>query len=347
MNSDSLPHFRNLLKHLLDGRDLSPDQVNSFLTDLVSQPFDEISAGAVLTAWRMRGEKAGEIAEAVRTMRRFQRSLPSPAGPVLDTCGTGGDESGTFNISTAVSLVVAGCGVRVVKHGNRAVSSRSGSADVLQELGVPIMAGPEWVETTYAKTGYAFCFAPSFHPALAKVGPLRRKLGVRTIFNLLGPLLNPAGAGHHLLGVGIPGLLDTLAGTLLNLECEQAILVSGRNRLDEVSLSGPTDVRIVSSKGIVSTVWTPDDFDLEPVELSEIQAADAVASAGIIRRVLEGEAGPALRMVLANAAAGLLAAGAVGSLTEGVGRAREAIRSGRANAVLRELQTSAADLVSA
>lgn len=340
MNSDEIPHFRELLKRLLEGRELGDGQVENFLTTLVSGPFDETTAGAALTAWRMRGETGEEIARAVRTLRQFQVSLPSPDGPALDTCGTGGDESGTFNISTAVSFVVAGCGVRVVKHGNRAVSSKSGSADVLQELGVPITASVDWVKTRYEKIGYAFCFAPLFHPALAKVAPLRRKLGVRTIFNLLGPLLNPAGAKHHLLGVGIPELLDTLATAMHDLKCDRAILVSGRSRFDEVSLAGPTDVRMVTPTGIAEAVWTADDFGLEPVSLGEIQARDAVESASIIRSVINGEKGPALRIVLANASAALLAVGKTGSLREGVALADESIRSGRAQGVLRGLQTT-------
>ena len=333
------PDFRPFLKSLLDGQKLSPADVDGFLTALVSGPFDETAAGAVLTAWRMRGEAGDEIAQAVRTLRRFQRPLSTAGGPLLDTCGTGGDESGTFNISTAVSLVVAGCGVRVVKHGNRAVSSRSGSADVLQELGVPITAGPAWAEAAFVRCGYAFCFAPLFHPALAKVAPLRKKLGVRTVFNLLGPLLNPAGARHHLLGVGIPALLDTLAEALRDLECERAILVSGADRLDEVTLSGPTNVRVVANGQVTKVVWRPADFDLAPVALSEIQAADAAESAAVIGRVLAGEPGPAERIVAANAAAALLTVDAVKTLPEGVAVAREAIRSGRALGVLRQLQT--------
>ena len=340
MNRDAIPHFRDLLKQMLDGVELSDAQVGGFLSALVGGPFDEATAAAVLTAWRLRGETPTEIAAAVRTLRGFQTSLPAPAGTLLDTCGTGGDESGAFNISTAVSLVVAGCGVRVVKHGNRAVSSRSGSADVLQELGVPITAGVEWVGKSLEKTGYAFCFAPLFHPALAGVAPLRKKLGIRTIFNLLGPLLNPAGAPFHLLGVGIPALLDTLAGAMAKLDCERAVLVSGRERFDEVSLAGPTDVRIVTPAGITATVWHPADFDLEPVAVRDIQATDAVESARIIRSLLAGEAGPARRIVLANASAALFTVGRTDSLKAGVGMAAEAIDSGRANGVLRELQSA-------
>lgn len=343
MNSDEVPHFRDSLKRLLDGKELSFLEVNDFLTKLVAGPFDETTAAAVLTAWRMRGETGEEIAHAVRTMRQFQVNLPLSPGPLLDTCGTGGDESGTFNISTAVSIVVAGCGVRVVKHGNRAVSSRSGSADVLQELGVAINAPIDTVVRTFESIGYGFCFAPLFHPALAKVAPLRKKLGIRTIFNLLGPLLNPAKAQFHLLGVGIPELLDTLSVAMRQLECTRAVLVSGRNRFDEVSLAGPTDVRVVTPDRIATHTWTAQNFGLEPVENREILAKDASESAHIIRRVLDGERGPAQRIVLANAAAALFAVGRIDDLREGVELVRSVIESGKAKLILHRLQTYGAE----
>lgn len=337
MSQETPISFQSTLKHVVEGKLLSAKDIDTFLTTLIDQPFDDATAAAVLTALRMRGEHPSEIAQAVRTLRRFQVGLKTD-GHVLDTCGTGGDDSGTFNISTAVSIVVAACGVKVVKHGNRAVSSKSGSADVLLQLQVPINDGVEWAQETFQRLGYGFCFAPLFHPALAKIAPLRRHLGIRTIFNLLGPLLNPAGAAFHLLGVGIPNLLDTLAYTLSELQCKRAILVSGRNRLDEVSLSGPTDVRIVEGTKIRKMVWQPSDFGLEEVKLNEIQAADAVDSARIIESVLQGEQGPAERIVVANAAAGLMAMGKANQLPNGVAMAREAISSSRANDLLQQLK---------
>jgi anthranilate phosphoribosyltransferase len=260
--------------------------------------------------------------------------LECPTRPVLDTCGTGGDGSGTFNISTAVALVVAAAGVPVVKHGNRSISSRSGSADVLAALGVPVEAGPVWAQRSLDAHGIAFCFAPHFHPALAKVGPLRRKLGVRTIFNLLGPLLNPAGAEHQLLGVGRPDLLDPMAGALCQLGTRDSLLVCGLDGLDEVSLSGPTMVRRVRDGRVESLEWTPHDFGLESVAASDLKADGPPASADTIRRVLAGEDGPARRVVLANAAAALLVAGRVSTLPAGVAEAARAIDSGAAGRVL-------------
>ena len=198
--------------------------------------------------------------------------LAPPAGPVVDTCGTGGDGGGTFNISTAAALVVAGCGVTVVKHGNRAVSSRSGSADVLRELGVPIETGPGWAQGCLDRLGFGFCFAPHFHPGMARVAPLRRQLGVRTIFNLLGPLGNPAGAEYQLLGVGRPELLDTLAGAAARLGTRRAVVVCSRDGLDEVSLSAPTMVRVVEAGAVRAAEWAPADFGLGEVPLAALRA---------------------------------------------------------------------------
>jgi anthranilate phosphoribosyltransferase len=260
--------------------------------------------------------------------------LTPPSRPVLDTCGTGGDGSGTFNISTATALVVAGAGVPVVKHGNRSVSSRSGSADVLAALGVGVESGPAWSQSCLNETGFAFCFAPHFHPALAKVGPLRQKLGVRTIFNLLGPLLNPAGAEHQLLGVGRADLLDPMAGALARLGTTRAFLVCGRDGIDEVSLSSPTLVRAVRNGTVESLEWTAADFGLEPVEPGVLRADGPPDSAAIIRQVLAGSDDPARRVVLANAAAALVAAGRAATLRDGVAVAAQSIDSGAARRVL-------------
>jgi anthranilate phosphoribosyltransferase len=322
---------------LLEGRDLSPDLIRSAVQDLTAGRFDEAEAAAFLVALRVKGESAAELATAVEVLREAMVRLRPSDELALDTCGTGGDGTGTFNISTAVALVVAGAGVRVVKHGNRSVSSRSGSADVLAALGVGIEGGPAWAQRTLDECGFAFCFAPHFHPALAKVGPLRRKLGVRTIFNLLGPLLNPAGAEHQLLGVGAAALLDPLAGALARLGTRQAFLVCGRDSLDEVSLAAPTMVRKVTPGGVERLEWTPEDFGLESVPLADLRAEGPQESAAIIRGVLAGEPGPARQIVLANAAAGLVAAGKAASLRDGVAAAARAIDAGAAATVLQRL----------
>lgn len=325
------------LHDLLAQRPLDPGHVRAFLHDLLNTPFDEAHATAFLTALRMRGEHPADIATAVEVLRGPMVRLPNQRRPVLDTCGTGGDGSGTFNISTAVALVVAACGVDVVKHGNRSVSSRSGSADVLAQLGVPFDRGVAWATQSFHDHGFAFCFAPQFHPALAKVGPLRRKLGFRTIFNLLGPLLNPANAEYQLLGVGHPSLLDPMAHALAILGTQRAFVVCGADGLDEVTLAGVTMVREVTGHEVKAHEWTPAEFGLEAVSLPSIAADGPETSAAIIRAVLAGEDGPARRIVLANAAAGLWAVGRVGRLPEGVQQAAIALDSGKAAQLLQAL----------
>src|SRR5262245_19294710 len=329
------PHWHaDALQLLLDGRDLPDSLVRTAIGELTAGRFDEAEAAAFLVALRMKGESGVEIAAAAEVLRGEMCRLRPPTRPVLDTCGTGGDGTGTFNISTAVAIVVAAAGVPVVKHGNRSVSSRSGSADVLAALGVPVEAGPQWAQQSLESVGFAFCFAPQFHPALARVGPLRRKLRVRTIFNLLGPLLNPAMAEHQLLGVGRRELLDPLAEAVARLGTGHALLVCGRDGLDEVSLSVPTLVRRVRGGAVGKLEWTPEDFGLEPVELADLKADGPVESAQVVRRVVAGEDGPARRIVLANAAAALDAAGRAGTLREGVGLAARAIDSGAAGRLL-------------
>ena len=332
--------FPELYAHLLSGRDLDPGRTTEAFRDLLAGRVDDALSAALLTALRMKGETAGEVAAAALALREQMVRLVPVSGPVVDTCGTGGDDSGSFNISTAAALVVAGAGVPVVKHGNRAVSSRCGSADVLRELGVNIEAGPAWAQKCLDRIGFAFCFAPHFHLGMAHVAKLRRKLGVRTVFNLLGPLSNPASADFQLLGVGHPDLLDPLAGAAARLGVRRAVLVCGFDGLDEVSLSAPTMVRVVEGDEFRVEEWRPTDFGLEPVALAEIKADGPAASARVVRSVLEGRDGPARRMVLANAAAALWVAGAAGTRRAGVDLADESIRSGKAARVLDQLARS-------
>lgn len=329
--------FAELYPALLAGRDLPPARVTEAVRDLVAGRVDEARGAAFLTALRMKRETADEIAAAARVLREQMVTLVPVSGPVLDTCGTGGDESGTFNISTAAALVACGAGVPVVKHGGRAVSSKSGSADVLRELGVPIEAGPEWAQKCLERCGFAFCYAPHFHRGMAHVAPLRKKLGVRTLFNLLGPLANPAGAPYQLLGVGKPDLLDPLAAALARLGIRRAVLVCSLDGLDEVSLAAPTMVRVVRGNEYEAREWHPAEFGLAPVTARAIRAADAAESAALIRGVLNGGDGPARRIVVANAAAALWAAEAVPTLKDGVARAEAALKEGRARAVLAAL----------
>lgn len=326
------------LKKLLARQDLSEGEVGPLFRAIMSGQCNDVEIAGLLIALRIKGETSIEIAAAAQALRdnmiRWDPGVPD----VLDTCGTGGDGSCTFNISTATAFVLAGLGVPVVKHGNRSISSKSGSADVLSELGVPMESDPEKLRLCLADTNLAFCYAPLFHPAMKHVANVRRTLGVPTIFNCLGPLANPAGAVRQLLGVGQLELLELMAGALAKLGTKLSILVCSHDGLDEVSLSAPTQVRIVTDGVIQRAEWTPDDFELEPVSLQDVAVEGPIESAEIIRHVLLGVEGPAQRLVVANAAAGLLAAEKADTLKQGVAMASEALRNGKALHVLRRLQ---------
>jgi anthranilate phosphoribosyltransferase len=333
--------FVDTLTALVERRDLAGERMSELMRVLLSGGLAEPETAALLVALSMKGETVEELAAAAAVLRQHGTGLPLPdrfrADDLLDTCGTGGDGSGTFNISTATALVAAGAGVPVVKHGNRGVSSRSGSADVLAALGVRVSGDAACARRCLERAGMAFCLAPQFQPAVRHVSALRRRLGVRTLFNCLGPLVNPAGAGYQLLGVGRPEWLDRLAGALARLGTRHALLVCGRDGLDEVSLSAPTLVREVTPHGIRAWEWTPADFSLDPCEPGELRVDGPEASAAVIRAVLSGRDGAATRVVWANAATALLAAERVETLAQGVRRARDAIAGGRAAAVLAAL----------
>jgi anthranilate phosphoribosyltransferase len=335
--------FPEILATVIDGRELSDEQMRSAMNEMMAGRSSEAETAALLVALRMKGETSAEIAAAVAVLRDNMVRFETGCDSVLDTCGTGGDGTGTFNISTAAALVAAGAGVPVVKHGNRAVSSRTGSADVLAALGVSVEGDAAWARRCLDRAGLAFCFAPHFHPALRHVGQVRRRLGVRTLLNLLGPLANPAGATYQLLGVGRLELLDTLAGALTQLGTQRALLVCGRDGLDEVTLSAPTVVREVRGHAMRAWEWTASDFGLEPCSLADLRVDGPEESAARIRDILAGRPGPATRVVIANAAAALLAAERVATLADGVTRARESLTSGRARLVLERLVACASE----
>jgi anthranilate phosphoribosyltransferase len=331
--------FAAALELLTRGLDLGGERMGELMQAIFRGECTEAELGGLLIALRMKGETAEELAAAAAVLREHSVPLKVERDDVLDTCGTGGDGTCTFNISTATALVAAGAGVPVVKHGNRAISSQSGSADVLAVLGVQADPDPAQAQRCLARAGMAFCLAPHYHPSLRHVGVVRRQLGVRTLFNCLGPLANPANAPYQLLGVGQLELLDRLAGALALLGTRHAFLVCGHDGLDEVSLSAPTHVREVRGHEVTAHEWAPADFGLAPCRLEELRVSGPAESAAVIRAVLDGEEGPARRVVLANAAAALLAAERVRSIREGVDRAAEAVDSGRAARVLAELAT--------
>ncbi len=325
------------LSALLDRRDLDAVHACELMEEVLSGACKEVELAALLVALRMKGETSIEFAASAAVLREHMVPLCTGRSDLLDTCGTGGDGLGTFNISTATALVVAGTGSAVVKHGNRAMSSQSGSADVLAALGVNLASDPQTTRLCLKQANMAFCLAPNYHPALKHVAEVRRRLGVRTLFNGLGPLANPAGAGYQLIGVGWLDWLDQLAGAVVRLDIRHALLVHGRDGLDEVSLTGPTLVREVRDGRVWEQEWTPADFGLEPCRTEELKAAGPEDSARIIRDVLAGKPGAPLRTVLANAAAALLAADRVENLLEGVSQARKSVESGAAGRVLDRL----------
>ncbi len=296
---------------------------------------EEISL--LLTALHTKGETVAEIAGAASAMRKHMTPIRSHHTELLDTCGTGGDRSGTFNISTAAAIVTAAAGVPVAKHGNRKITSKSGSADVLAELGVNVDAPVEVVERCLDELGLCFCFAPQLHPAMKHVAAVRRQLGFPTIFNLLGPLSNPASAPFQVLGVGKPELRDLLAEALRLLGTRRSIVVHGDDGLDEVTIGGTTRVTHIRSGATEQLQWQPGDFGLPPGDLAELQAEGPAESAALIRQVLDGSAGATRNIVLQNAAAALWTAGREDSLTACCERAASAIDEGRAAQLLRDL----------
>jgi anthranilate phosphoribosyltransferase len=327
---------------LVERGHLGPGDLRRALETILQGRADPVDAAAFLTALRLRGETAEHLAEAVTVLREHMVPLDAGGRPVLDTCGTGGDGSGTFNVSTATALVVAACGVPVVKHGNRGATSASGSADVLAALGVNVECDPAVARRCLDAAGLAFCFAPRFHPAMRHVAPVRRQLGFRTLFNLVGPLTNPARAPFQLLGVGHADRLDVMADALARLGVERAYLVHGSDGLDEVTLGGPTAVRLVSRGTVQALEWRPADFGLPVWPLTAVRVDGPAASAASIGQVLAGAPGPALDLVLANAAAALHLVGQAGSLADGVIRARAAIAAGAARRVLEQLRETTA-----
>ncbi len=329
--------FESILGRLAAGEDLSMTEMSAAIEEVVEGRTSEGEIGVLLTALRAKGETAEEIAGAAAALRRHMTPIRTTLTGIVDTCGTGGDGSGTFNISTAAALVAAAAGVPVAKHGNRRVTSKSGSADVLAVLGVKVDADVELVSQCLDRLGICFCFAPLLHPAMSRVAEVRKKLGTPTIFNLLGPLSNPAGARFQLIGVGQPELRPLLAEALRLLGTERALVVHGEDGLDEITISGPTRVTEVTSEGLRNLTWTPADFGLMPSKLDRLQVDGPEASAAMIRDVLRAEHGPARDIVVANAAAALWTAGRADTVAACADLAAAAIDMGAAGELLKRL----------
>ena len=327
-----------LIGKVVEGNALTQEEASRAFQIILSGGATPAQIAALLTALRMKGETVGEITGAVIAMRAKMLPFSAPAN-AIDVCGTGGDGLHTLNISTAVALVVAGCGVDVVKHGNRAVSSRSGSADVLAELGVNTMAEPERMATVLRQAHVAFLFAPNHHIALRHVQPVRAELKLRTIANLLGPLCNPGSVTRQLMGVYSPDLLEPMAETLQRLGSETAWVVHGADGMDEISLTGPTEICELRHTELRRFSITPQDAGLEPCEPGELAGGDAATNARELDRLLAGRDFTYRRIVLLNSAAALIIAGRVQTLTEGVELAATSIDSGAARHALTLLAT--------
>ncbi len=329
--------IREAIARVSSGTDLTPAEAGEAMEEIMRGAATPAQIGGFLTALRMKGETETEIAAFARVMRAaaVPVSLPTPEARV-DTCGTGGDGAGTFNISTAAAFVAAGAGVSVVKHGNRGVSSRCGSADVLEALGVPVAIPADRVAEVLAAAGIAFLFAPAYHPAMQHARSARQEIGIRTIFNLLGPLTNPAGAGAHLLGIYDPRLAVPVARVLRDLGVERAMVVHGAG-LDEITTTGPTTVAELRDGEVRTYTLDCTEFGIPRSSVAALRGGGPVENARTLLSILEGDDGPARDIVLLNAGAAIYLGGKAGDIGRGITRAEKSIDSGAALDRLRRL----------
>lgn len=319
------------------GESLSSEEMTTVINEIMDGKWQAEQIGLLLMGLRTKGETVDEVVGAASSLRQHMTKIQSTHATYIDTCGTGGDGSGTFNISTAAAIVTAAAGLPVAKHGNRSISSKSGSSDVLQSLGVNIEASVAQVEKCLADVGICFCFAPLMHPSMKNVAAVRRSLGVPTIFNMLGPLCNPAAAPFQLLGVGRADLRPIMSAALQSLGTKRAVVVCGEDGLDEVTTDGATHVTIATPDGLEECVWTPESFGLKRGDKGQMQADGPDASAAIIRGILDGENGPSRDIVVANAAAALWTANIETDLEAAAARTAAAIDSGEAAELLKRL----------
>ncbi len=334
--------LKDTLERLIAGKDLSAEETERIFRQIIAGEVDERQLAGLLVALRAKGESWEEIAAAARVLREASLKVPHrlpPDEPLVDTCGTGGDRKGVFNVSTAAAFVVAAAGIKVAKHGNRSVSSKCGSADVLEALNIKVDMPPEMAAECLEEFGLCFLFAPLYHPALKQVAPVRKALGIRTIFNLLGPLLNPAGANTQVLGVSDFRLTEKMAFALDALGCRRALVVFGEEGYDEFVVTGSTKVSELREGRITTYYVDPEDVGLELCEEpEELAGGDAQTNARIIREILLGkDEGPRRDMVALNAGAAIYAAEAVIDLKAGVKKALDILSSGKAMDKLEEL----------
>src|SRR4051794_25455055 len=336
--TDATFSWPDVLTPLTRGEDLEPALAEAAMATILSGSATDAQVSAFAVLMRTKGETPVELAALVRTMLEFSEPIAidpeSANGPLVDTCGTGGDRSHTFNISTVAALVIAGAGVRVAKHGNRAASSACGSADLLEELGVVIDLGPDGIVRCVEEAGIAFCFAQRFHAAMRHVGPVRKELGVPTTFNFLGPLANPARVTRQVVGVSDPGMADRVIGTLQALGAKHAMVFFGHDGLDELTTTDLSTVRELRDGEVHRAVLDPLDLGIERAAAADLRGSAPAHNAKIARRVLDGEKGALRDVVLLNAAAALVVADVCPDFAAGYEQASTAIDSGRAAAVL-------------
>lgn len=337
MNDEAKTHsWPEILGSITARRDLDREQAAWAMEQIMSGQAAPSRLGAFLAGLRTKGETVEEMAGLVETMRAFGQRVEVDY-PVVDTCGTGGDRSGSINVSTMAAMIVAGAGARVAKHGNRALSSSCGSADVLEALGVKVDVGPEGVKRCLDEAGVAFCFAPVFHPSMRHAGPIRKELGVPTVFNFLGPLTNPAGARCQAIGVSDRSMAPRMLEVLAALGSERVLVFRGLDGLDELSTTGPSDLWELRDGRTTQSVVDPQDLGLPLVEPQALAGGSAGDNAKVALRVLDGAEGPERDVALLNSAAGVIAAGLAPGFEEGLDLARESVDSGRARAALDRL----------
>jgi len=329
--------MKDVLNLLLRHQDLSFNQARETMEGIMSGVYSNAEIGGFLTAMAVKGETPQEIAGFADAMREKMVKVPLES-EAIDMCGTGGDGKGTFNISTAASFVVAGAGVPVAKHGNRSISSKSGSADVLSELGVDIQMPPEKAGEMIEELGLGFLFAPAFHPAMKYVMPARKALGVRTVFNILGPLCNPAQVKRQVIGLFDGSLTEKMAHVLKLLDAKSAMLVHGDDGMDEITTVTGTNISWLNSDSEISSLYMDvEEMGFASSRVEDLQGGNAAENAGIIRDILAGTSGPKRDIVVLNAAAGLVVAGRAENFQDGIGQAEESIDSGAAEQVLHQL----------
>ncbi|HWL07052.1 MAG TPA: anthranilate phosphoribosyltransferase [Planctomicrobium sp.] len=331
------PEIRAALQKLLNHQSLDTETMRTVIGEMMGEQAGEIETAALLTALRMKGETEEELAGAALAMRERATRIPTTRTGLIDTCGTGGDGMRTFNISTATAFVIAGAGVPVAKHGNRSVTSSSGSADVLEALGVNIELSAEQAGKCLDEVGICFCYARTFHTAMKYVAPIRQRLGFRTIFNFLGPLTNPAGAEYQLIGASTNDFAARIAGAASRLNLNRAMVVCGNNELDEVALWGTTQIWSVTAGQVENLEWTASDFGLPECHPEELKIDSKEESARVIDGILKGEPGPARNIVIANAAVALLCRGLATTPAEGAQQATDALDNGHAADILKKL----------